>query len=84
MIRYDPTKNDHKEYEINTEKSESETKKNKKKNKINSKVLNENPSIEVSKNIYFSISDSLSKSFKEEEQFSLLNIYRKKIDKKKS
>ncbi|XP_043790158.1 putative uncharacterized protein DDB_G0274405 [Apis laboriosa] len=83
MIRYDPTENDHKEYEINTEKSESETKRNKKKNKINSKALNENPSVEVSKDIYFSISDSLSKSFKEEEQFSLLNIYRKKIDKEK-
>lgn len=86
MIRYDPTENDHKEYEINTEKSELETKKDKKrkKNKINNNVLNENPSVEVSKDVYFSISDSLSKSFKEEGQFSLLNTYRKKINKEKS
>lgn len=86
MIRYDPTENDHKEYEINTEKSELETKKDKKrkKNKINSNVLNENPSLEVSKDVYFSISDSLSKSFKEEGQFSLLNTYRKEINKEKS
>lgn len=84
MIRYDPTENDHKEYEINIEKSELETKRDKKK-KINKvKVLNENPSIEVSKDLYFSISDSLSKSFKEEGQFSLLNTYRKKIDEEKS
>lgn len=83
MIRYDPTENDHKEYEINIEKSELETKRDKKK-KINKvKVLNENPSIEVSKDLYFSISDSLSKSFKEEGQFSLLNTYRKKIDEEK-
>lgn len=84
MIRYDPTENDHKEFEINIEKSESETKKDKKKKKNKIKAINENPSIEVSKDLYFSVSDLLSKSFKEEGQFSLLNTYRKTVDKEKS
>ncbi|XP_061937500.1 nucleolar protein 8-like [Apis cerana] len=83
MIRYDPTENDHKEFEINIEKSESETKKDKKKKKNKIKVINENPSVEVSKDLYFSVSDLLSKSFKEEGQFSLLNTYRKTVDKEK-
>ncbi|KAK1135521.1 hypothetical protein K0M31_000108 [Melipona bicolor] len=81
MIRYDPTENDHKEYEINTEKCEIETKnvKKKKKNKRNIEDPVENPPVEVSKDIYYSVSDSLSKSLKEGGQFSLLKLYGREI-----
>lgn len=78
MIRYDPTENSHKEYEINIEKSETETKKvKKKKNKNNTDNLIENAPVEVSKDIYFSVSNSLSKSLKEEGPFSLLKTFGK-------
>ncbi|KAF3422487.1 hypothetical protein E2986_00500 [Frieseomelitta varia] len=81
MIRYDPTENDHKEYEINTEKCEIETKnaKKKKKNKRNIEDPIENPPVEVSKDIYFSVSDSLLKSLNEGGQFSLLKTYGRDI-----
>ena len=81
MIRYDPTENDHKEYEINTEKCEIETKnvKKRKKNKRNVEDPIENPPVEVSKDIYFSVSDSLSKSLKEGGQFSLLKTHGREI-----
>lgn len=79
MIRYDPTESNHKEYEINTDKLEEETKKVKKKKKAKDSVedANENPPVEVSKEVFFSVSDSLSKSLKEEGQFSLLKAYGK-------
>ena len=85
MIRYDPTENGHKEYEINIEKSETETKKvKKKKNKNNTDNLIENVPVEVSKDIYFSVSDSLSKSLKEGGSFSLLKTFGKEITNEKN
>ncbi|XP_017755109.1 PREDICTED: probable RNA-binding protein CG14230, partial [Eufriesea mexicana] len=83
MIRYDPTEDGHKEYEINTEKSEPEAKKvkKKKKNKDNTEDVNQNPPVEVSKDIYFSVSNSLSQRLKDGgEEFSLLKTYGKEIN----
>ncbi|CAK9796428.1 Probable RNA-binding protein CG14230 [Anthophora quadrimaculata] len=79
MIRYDPTENNHKEYEIDVEKSEVDVKKVKKKKKTKDKVEEtiENSSGNVSKDVYFSVSEKLSKSLKGEEQFSLLKTYGK-------
>ncbi|XP_043262025.1 probable RNA-binding protein CG14230 isoform X2 [Colletes gigas] len=73
MIRYDPTKSDHKEYEIIAEKSEVDTKNVKKKKRAkNNENTVENSQTEVSKDVYFSVSGSLTKSLKERGQFSLL------------
>ncbi|CAL7940887.1 unnamed protein product [Xylocopa violacea] len=77
MIRYDPTEHSHKEYEISTEKLKPEIKKIKKKKNI--QETSEDPSANVSKDVYFSVSDMLSKSLKEEGQFSLLKTYGKEI-----
>ncbi|XP_076757107.1 putative RNA-binding protein CG14230 [Xylocopa sonorina] len=82
MIRYDPTEYSHKEYEIDTEKPKPEIKKIKKRknNKDNAQEANENPSVNVSKDVYFSVSDMLSKSLKEGGQFSLLKTYGKETN----
>lgn len=79
MVRYDPTENDHKEYEINLEKSETDAKKIKKKRKTKDSAedTTDTAPLEVSKDVYFSVSDSLSKSLKEGSQFSLLKTYAK-------
>ncbi|XP_076623440.1 putative RNA-binding protein CG14230 isoform X2 [Colletes latitarsis] len=78
MIRYDPTKSDHKEYEIIAEKLEVDTKnvKKKKRSKDNENTV-ENSQAEVSKDVYFSVSGSLTKSLKEGGQFSLLKTCQK-------
>ncbi|KOC62898.1 putative RNA-binding protein [Habropoda laboriosa] len=79
MIRYDPTENNHKEYEIDMKKSEVDIKKVQKKKKIQDKVEDtiENSPVEVSKDVYFSVSDTLSKTLKGGEHFSLLKTYGK-------
>ncbi|XP_017879052.2 probable RNA-binding protein CG14230 [Ceratina calcarata] len=83
MIRYDPTKSSHKEYEINTEKSETESKTVKKRKKTkNTEDKNVDPTIPVSTDVYFSVSDSLTKSLNEGGQFSLLKTYGKETDEK--
>ncbi|XP_076242572.1 uncharacterized protein LOC143184325 isoform X2 [Calliopsis andreniformis] len=83
MIRYDPTESNHKEYEITTEKSEENVKtvRTRKKTKEATEDV-ENSQVEVSKDIYFSVSDSLSKSLKEGGNFSLLQTYGKEHNEK--
>lgn len=83
MIRYDPTKDNHKEYEVDTEKLKATKKKveKKKKTKETTESVTENPPIEVSKDIYFSVSESLSRTLKEGGQFSLLNTFGKNNEK---
>ncbi|XP_053975486.1 probable RNA-binding protein CG14230 isoform X1 [Hylaeus volcanicus] len=79
MIRYDPTESNHKEYEIIEEKSELPTK-NVKKNKRAKGIIEDpakNSITEVSKDVYYSVSESLSKSLKEGGQFSLLKTSQK-------
>lgn len=78
MIRYDPTESNHKEYEIVPAKSEANAKKVKTKKKAKDIVEDvETEQVEVSKDVYFSVSESLSKSLKEGGQFSLLKTYGK-------
>ncbi|KAG7209638.1 hypothetical protein KM043_011285 [Ampulex compressa] len=79
MIRYDPTKNDHHEYEIIADQSQSLTKNVKKKKKFESTTNREEaPVVPVSTEIFFSVSDTLIKSLKENKKFSLLETYGKK------
>ncbi|XP_076652816.1 uncharacterized protein LOC143359051 [Halictus rubicundus] len=79
MIRYDPTESNHKEYEILPQTSEADTKKVKKRKKNKEVAENavETAPVEVSKDIYFSVSESLTKSMKEGGQFSLLKTFGK-------
>lgn len=76
MIRYDPTANDHQEYEITAEKPELVPKKIKKKKEEEKEAPVTETAPVVSKEIYFSVSKSLSKSFAEKEQFSLLKTFK--------
>lgn len=83
MIRYDPTESSHKEYEINIEQSEAETKRVKKKKKTkHTEDKNDNPTVQVSTDVYFSVSDTLKNSLNDGGQFSLLKAYGKEIDEK--
>nr|XP_034192431.1 probable RNA-binding protein CG14230 [Osmia lignaria] len=85
MVRYDPTKENHKEYEINTWKVNIPKKEVQKKQKVkkNTEDTIENPPVEVSKDIYFSVSESLTKSLREGGGFNLLNKYGNKQNNEK-
>lgn len=78
MIRYDPTEDKHCEYEMKS--AQPETKEQKLKKKKREKVIPETKepvAIKVSKDTYYNVSNSLLKSFKQEEGFSLLKTYGK-------
>lgn len=79
MIRYDPTERDHKEYEVISEDVELDTKKVKRKKKTKDNVENnvESTPIQVSKEIYFSVSESLTKTLQRGGEFSLLKTFGK-------
>lgn len=79
MIRYDPTERDHKEYEIVSENVQLDTKivKRKKKTKDNVENNLESRPVEVSKEIYFSVSESLTKTLQTDGEFSLLKTFEK-------
>ncbi|XP_034940118.1 probable RNA-binding protein CG14230 [Chelonus insularis] len=73
MIRYDPTKDDHRKHEIKFEEKISEPKKKKKKKAIIEET--EQP-IPVSNEVFYSVSDNLKESLtKKEEGFSLLKTF---------
>lgn len=81
MIRYDPTEDKHKEYELSTAQIEASTKNKKAKKKVEPIIENnENESVTVSKDVYYEVSDTLTKSLKNEGGFSLLKMYKKDID----
>lgn len=81
MIRYDPTEDKHKEYELSTAQIEASTKNKKTKKKVEPIIENhENESVTVSKDVYYEVSDTLTKSLKHEGGFSLLKMYKKDID----
>lgn len=79
MIRYDPTENGHYEYEVKTmqQKEEIKEKKSKKKRDKSVPEAEESASVEVSKDIYYVVSDTLAESLKQKEEFSLLKVHRK-------
>ncbi|XP_043686836.1 probable RNA-binding protein CG14230 [Vespula pensylvanica] len=82
MIRYDPTEDKHKQYELTTEENKSSAKTKKRKKKIEIGVeTNKDEPVVVSKDVYYSVSDSLTKSLNQRQgEFSLLKTYGKNID----
>lgn len=78
MIRYDPTKNGHHEYEVKSMESEIEEKDIKKKKTKRDRLvptMEETISVEVSKDVYYTVSDTLTESLKQKEDFSLLKVH---------
>lgn len=84
MIRYDPTENGHGEYEINLTKLKESTevgqpqnkeKGTKRKHEKHISETEDPAPVEVSKDIYFTVSDTLAESLKQKEGFSLLKVY---------
>lgn len=82
MIRYDPTESKHCEYEVQpAEKSESKEKKTKKRKLITSEPeIEKSTTVEVSKDTYYSVSNILTESMKQKEEFSLLKLHGKEKD----
>lgn len=80
MIRYDPSEKSHSTYEIVKEETEPLAKKPKKKKKKEQPVEdgNEPETVpEVSKDIFYSVSQNLTKSLAEQGSFSLLGKFKK-------
>lgn len=78
MIRYDPTENGHGEYEVKSEQPKIKEKNTKKKrDKFVSEIEPIPPEPEVSKDIYYAVSDILTESLKQKGEFSLLKKHRK-------
>lgn len=83
MIRYDPTENGHCEYELKPPQPETKEKSTKKKKRDKSMLKIEEsalPEPEVSKDIYYTVSDNLTESLKQKEEFSLLKTHGKEKD----
>ncbi|KAL2717791.1 putative RNA-binding protein CG14230 [Vespula squamosa] len=82
MIRYDPTEDKHKQYELTTEENKSNAKTKRKKKNIEIAVeTNKDEPVVVSKDVYYSVSDSLTKSLNQQQgEFSLLKTYGKDVD----
>lgn len=81
MIRYDPTENRHGEYEVKSEQLKIKEKNTKKKrDKFVSEMEPTPPEPEVSKDIYYAVSDTLTESLKQKEEFSLLKEHGKEDD----
>lgn len=79
MIRYDPTENEHCEYEVKLQpKIKEKNTKKKKHDKSISKMEPVLPEPEVSKDIYYAISETLTESLKEKGEFSLLKTHKGK------
>ncbi|XP_011860506.1 PREDICTED: probable RNA-binding protein CG14230 [Vollenhovia emeryi] len=83
MIRYDPTENGHCEYEIKP--AQPETKEKNSRKKKSDKSVSEigepaPPEPEVSQDIYYTVSDVLTESLKQKEEFSLLKTHGKETD----
>lgn len=78
MIRYDPTEKKHCEYEMKPTQTEQKSTKKKKHEKTKTE---KSLPVEVSKDIYYTVSDTLTESLKQNEGFSLLKTYgREKTD----
>lgn len=83
MVRYDPTENGHCEYEVKPAKPETKEKSTKKKKRDKSVPEVKEPALpvpEVSKDIYYAVSDTLTESLKQKGEFSLLKAYGKEKD----
>lgn len=83
MIRYDPTENRHCEYEVKPAQSETKEKSTKKKKRDKSVSEIKEPAPpepEVSKDIYYAVSNTLTESLKQKGEFSLLKARGKERD----
>ncbi|XP_011643059.1 nucleolar protein 8-like isoform X1 [Pogonomyrmex barbatus] len=82
MIRYDPTENGHCEYEVKPTAQPKTKDKNAKKKKHDKSALEIEesalPEPEISKDIYYTVSDTLTESLKQKGEFSLLKTHGKK------
>jgi len=84
MIRYDPTENGHCEYEMKPAQPEKNAKK-KKRDKATPEIKEPAPpEPEVSKDVYYAVSDTLTESLKQKEEFSLLKVHGKEKDDKEN
>lgn len=81
MIRYDPTESKHGEYEVQSKnKSEKKEKKTKKRKLDKLEEIEEPTTVEISKNTYYSVSNTLTESLRQKEEFSLLKLHGKEKD----
>lgn len=83
MVRYNPIENGHCEYEVKPAKSETKEKSTKKKKRDKSVPEVKEPAPpepEVSKDIYYAVSDTLIESLKQKGEFSLLKAHGKERD----
>ncbi|XP_014476139.1 PREDICTED: nucleolar protein 8-like [Dinoponera quadriceps] len=71
MIRYDPAEKRHCEYEVKTVQSETKERSAKQKKREKAKI-EESTAAEVPKDVYYTVSDTLTRSLKQNERFSLL------------
>lgn len=78
MIRYDPTENGHCKYEVKpaqqTKDAKEKSSKKRKRERPVPEVVESAP-VEVSKDIYYTVSDILMDNLKQKEGFSLLQTY---------
>lgn len=75
MIRYDPTENEHREYEVKPVQPQTKEKTKKKKHDKPTSEIEKPASVEVSKDIYYTVSDTLKESLNQKEEFSLLKAH---------
>jgi len=74
MIRYDPTENEHCEYEMKPEPKTNEKNIKKKKHDKLIPKTEESVPIKVSQEIYHNVTDALIESLKQKEKFSFQNL----------
>jgi len=74
MIRYDPTENEHCEYEMKPVPKTNEKNIKKKKRDKPMPEIEESVPVKVSKEIYHTVSDGLIESLKQKEKFSFQNL----------
>ncbi|XP_072389078.1 probable RNA-binding protein CG14230 [Diabrotica undecimpunctata] len=85
MLRFDPSQPEHSKYEIPKSIMDKKEKKRKRKDSetemIEEKKVEEKEAPEVSKEVFFKISDDLKETFEEKKEFSLLSMFGRHEDK---
>lgn len=78
MLRFDPSQPEHTKYEIPkvaSERKEKRKRKNSDTEIMTEKRQEEKIAPEVSKEVFFSVSDNLKQTFEEKKEFSLLSMF---------
>ncbi|CAG9835348.1 unnamed protein product [Diabrotica balteata] len=85
MLRFDPSQPEHSKYEIPKSTMDKKEKKRKRKDSetemIEEKKVEEKEAPEVSKEVFFKVSDDLKETFEEKKEFSLLSMFGRHEDK---